>query len=129
MSTQLPAGAYPARTKMSTLTYDYNVLPGTIPLSGSVSSLYDLSDWTLVGMEIPGTLASGTVQFWGAANVSNGSTSGYRPVCGTSGAPLTAIGTLGNQVLLAPSLNGVRYLELVAAGTQTAAQVINLLVK
>lgn len=129
MSTQLPAGAYPQRTKMSTLTYDYNVIQGTIPLSGSVSNVYDLSDWTLVAMEIPGTLAAGTIQFWGAANVSNGSVSGFRPICGTSGAVLSSIGTLGNQVLLAPSLNGVRFLELVAAGTQTAAQVINLLVK
>ena len=129
MCTQLPAGADPARTKMSTLTYDYNVLPGTIPLSGSVSSIYDLSDWTLVGMEIPGTLASGTLQFLGASFVSNGSVSGFRPVCGTSGAVLTAIGTLGNQILLAPSLNGVRFLELQAGGTQSVAQVINLLVK
>ena len=126
MSVQLPAGAYPPRTKMSTLTYDSYVIPGTIAISGSVSNLYDLSDWTLVAMEIPGTLASGTLQFWAADNPV---TPTFRPVCGTSGAPLTAIGTLGNQVLLAPSLNGVRYLQLVSGGTQSAAQPINLLVK
>ncbi len=126
MSIQYPPGAFEQRAKQSTLTYEYYAIPGTIPLSGSVSNTFDLSDWTLAAFEIPGTLASGTIQIWAASNPQGT----FRPLCGTSGAVLTMIGTLGNQVIIAPSgITAARYIQLVTAGTQTAAQTINALVK
>lgn len=123
---QLPAGAYPNRGKLSALTYENAVLPGTISLSGSVSSTYDLSDWTLVAFEVPGTLAAGTLTVYAANNPSGV----FRPMAGTGGATLTMVGTLGNEIIIAPSgINAARYIQLVAAGTQTVAQPINALVK
>lgn len=125
---QYPAGAYAPITKPSTVPFFSAVLPGTIALSGSVSTVYDLSDWTLYALQIPGTLASGTLQIWAGANAQDT----FRPLTGTGGAVITLVGTLGNQVMGVPANLGIeacRFVEFVAAGTQTVAQTINLLVK
>lgn len=125
---QYPAGQFAQVTKPSTIPFFQAVLPGTIALSGSVSGIYDLSDWTLYALQIPGTLASGTIQIWAGNNPQDT----FRPLCGTGGAVITLVGTLGNQVIGVPANLGIeacRYIELVTAGTQTAAQTINLLVK
>jgi len=111
---------------MSQLTYENNVLPGTIALSGSVSNTYDLSDWTLTALHIPGTLSAGTLTFQGALN--NQGT--FSPVYDTAGNQLSVIATAGNQIITdIPELAPLRYIKLIASGTQSAAQVINLIVK
>ena len=131
MGAQLPAGAYPTRTKMSTLTYESCVIPGTVPVAGSVSSISDLSDWTQFSIQsVPnGTILGGTVMsIWGAPTTAGP----FYPLYGTSGTTQSTVqmgsvvnGIYGPVTVLQP----IRYIELVLGGTQSAAQTFNLLAK
>ena len=131
MGVQLPAGAYPTRTKMSTLTYDNNVIPAVVPVGGSVSGIIDLSDWTLFSIQsVPnGTILGGTVMnIWGAPTTAGP----FYPLYGTSGtvASTVQIGSVVNGIYGPVSvIQPIRYIQLVLGGTQSAAQTFNLLVK
>ena len=131
MGVQLPAGAYPTRTKMSTLTYDNNVIPAVVPVGGSVSGIIDLSDWTLFSIQsVPnGTILGGTVMnIWGAPTT----TSTFYPLYGTSGNVQSTIqmGSTTNGIYGPVSvIQPIRYIQLALGGTQSAAQTFNLLVK
>ncbi len=111
----------PNPLKQYTLTYEDKVLPGTMGTASGTSSVYDLQGWTLTAIEIPGTMASGTLTFQGANNQQGA----YRPIY-----ELTVIGTAGNQIITdIPELAPLRFIKVIAGGTQSTAQVINLLVK
>ena len=127
VNSQFPAGQYPNPTKQSTIPYQSGVLTGNIALSGSVSTMYDLSDWTLTAIHIPGTLASGTINFWSTPNPIGGT---FSPVYDTAGNKLAVIATAGNQIIAdIPELAPLRFIQLVTGGTQSVAQTINLIVK
>lgn len=131
MSTQLPAGAYPPRTKMSTLTYENNVIQAVVPVAGSVSGIIDLHDWTLFSIQsVPnGTILGGTVMnIWGAPTTA----ATFYPLYGTTGNVQSTIqmGSTTNGIYGPVSvIQPIRYIQLVLGGTQSAAQTFNLLVK
>lgn len=117
--------------KNAQLTYDPQVLYGTIGTAGSVSSPIDLCGWTNFAIEsVPnGTITGGTVfAIWGAASLAGP----YYPLFGTTGNVATTIqigsttnGIYGPISILAP----IRYIELVAPGTQANIQTFALIVK
>jgi hypothetical protein len=116
--------------KNPSMTYDSQFLPGTIPVAGSVSSPYDIGGWVNISaLVVPnGTILGGTVfAIWGA----QAQMGPYYPLYGTTNVATTiTIGSTGNQIIgpITPIVP-VRFIELIAPGTQSAAQTINLLVK
>ena len=131
MSIQYPPGQFPQRTKQVVLTYDAVSINATIPVAGSVSSTIDLDGWTQFSiLSVPsGTLLGGTsYNFWGAASPLGP----FYPLYGTSGTTQQTIqmgstvnGIYGPVTIIEP----VRYLQLVAPGTQSAAQTFTFLMK
>lgn len=128
---QLPTNwDLPNPQKMLTLVYDAQFLLGTVPVSGSVSSTYDLSSWTQFAIQsVPnGTILGGTVMnFWGAKSAD----SAFYPLYGTNNVAYAVnFGSTTNQILTPLTFpEPVRFLQIVLGGTQSAAQTFTLLVK
>ena len=116
----------PNPQKNLSIVYDPQVLPGTIAVGATVSSIYDTSGWTFAALETPGTLDSGTVTFRGGDSLQ----STFRPMYDQTGTAIKAVAIVGQQIVNIGSIAPVRFIQLVTAGTgQTVAQTINLLVK
>ncbi len=122
--------------KNPSITYDPQVLVGTIAVGGSVSSIFDLQGWSEFALYINpgnGTVAGttlGTVlDIYGARNISDT----FAKVYGTTGgvASTIQIGSTGNQVITQiNTLKPLRFVEFVAeGGTQSQAIGLGLLVK
>lgn len=112
--------------------YDSQYLLGTIPVAGSVSSTFDLGGWTNAALKLDvngGTLLGGTViNIWGAPTAAGP----FSPLYGTTGAVATTIqcGSTGTQIIgPITSIIPQRFVQFVAGGTQSVAQLLTLLVK
>ena len=115
--------------------YDPAFLLGTIPVAGSVSSVFDLCGWTQFALAVNpgnGTVAGttlGTVMTIYAAPSQQGS---FSPVYGTTGAVTSTIqiGSTGGQVINnINTLQPLRFVEFVMGGTQSQAVGLTLFVK
>lgn len=110
--------------------YDPQFLLGTIPVAGSVSSVFDLSSWTQFALQmVPNGTLLGTVLSIYAGQSQTGT---FYPIAGTSGVTTSTIqvGSVNGAIISPlPQLTPLRFVEFVAPGTQAAAQVITLLVK
>lgn len=116
----------PNPQKNTQLTYDPQVISGTIGSASGTSTPYDLCGWTLTAIELPGTLLAGTLTFQGARSLQDT----FRTIYDTAGNQLSVIGTAGNQIITdIPELAPLRFIKIVAGGTQSSAQTINLFVK
>ena len=121
----------PNPQKNAQLVYDPQVIYGTIGTAGSVSNPIDLCGWTNFAIQsVPnGTITGGTVfAIWGATSLAGP----YYPLYGTTGTVATTVqigsttnGIYGPIAVLEP----IRFIELVAPGTQASAQTFALIVK
>lgn len=111
--------------------YDPQFLLGTIPVSGSVSTAFDLSGWTNFALMIVpnGTILGGTTLTVQAAKSLQDT---FYNVTGTSGAAALTLqfGSATNTIISPISiLAPLRFVKFTAGGTQSAAQTLTLLVK
>lgn len=119
-------------SKNPNAVYDPQFLLGTIPVSGSVSSAFDLSGWTNFALMLDpngGTFLGGTVVNIFAAKSLQDT---FRQVSGTSGntAIQYQMGSTGVQFISALSqLAPLRFVKFGLGGTQDAARTLTLFVK
>ena len=130
MAQQPTSWDMPNPQKSLTLTYDPAYLRGTISAGGSISSAFDLCGWSQFALQLPvsGTILGGTsLSIWAAESLQGT----YNPYYGTTAVAQTVgIGSTGNQVIgPITSLEPLRFVKFVAGGTQSAAQVLTLIVK
>ncbi len=122
--------------KNPSITYDPQVLLGTIAVGGSVSNIFDLGGWSEFALYINpgnGTVAGttlGTVlDIYGGRNIKDT----FAKVYGTTGAVASTIqiGSTGAQIITQINvLKPLRFIEFVAeGGTQSQAIGLGLLVK
>lgn len=122
----------PHPQKLASNSYEPAFLLGTVPVAGSVSSIFDLSSWTNFALQINpngGTILGGTVITIRAAQSLQDSFNG---VYGTTGAVASTLqcGSTGIQVISPiPVLAPLRFVEFVLGGTQDAARTLTLFVK
>jgi len=122
----------PNPQKNLNIVYDPNYLLGTIPVSGSVSSAFDLGGWTNFALQLDpngGTFLGGTVVNLFVARSLQDT---FQAVKGTSGATAVQyqMGSTGVQVLSSlDQLKPFRYVKFGLGGTQDAARTLTLFVK
>lgn len=121
----------PNPMKNISTVYEPQILMGTIAVGGSISSIFNLDGWTQFALQVTpnGTILGGTVLSIYAAQSQQGT---YYPVAGTSGVTASTLqigSTAGVVISPLPQLTPLRYVQFVAGGTQSNAQILTLLVK
>jgi hypothetical protein len=126
---------FPNPRKNPQEVYDPAFLLGTIPVSGSVSSTFDLSGWTQFALQvtpgngtIAGTVLGTVLTIYAAQDAQNT----FNKVYGTTGAVSSTIqigSTLGQVISGINILQPLRFVQFVAPGTQSQAVGLSIFAK
>lgn len=121
--------------KNPSTTYDPQVLLGTIPVAGSVSSTFDLQGWSEFALlinpgngTVSGTTLGTVMTIYGGQNIQDT----FAPVYGTTGGVTSTIqmGSTTRQIITQiNTLKPLRFAQFVMPGTQSQAIGLGLLVK
>ena len=121
--------------KNPSITYDPQFLVGTIPVSGSVSSTFDLCGWTQFALQVnpgngtvTGTVLGTVLTLYAAQSLQDT----FYKVYGTTGAVASTIqiGSTGGQIIGPINVaQPLRFVQFVAPGTQSQAVGLTVLAK
>jgi len=110
--------------------YNAQVLYGTVTAGGSISSAFDLNQYSTVAIETPGTIAGTALAFRHGSNVNNGTLTGALVVNDSAGNLLSVVAGASQVITDIPELAPLRNISLVmGGGTQATNAIFKLWVK